>query len=271
MIQYILGRRSSVKTKDFFRANPYFGFAISPLKTEDFRLRLFYKNSVRLPSFNEMYYSQIGNLDLNPEDAHQINIGATYSFKQKKLLKDLTFRIDAYQNFVQNKIVSIPTKDLFVWSIQNVDKVSIFGLDVQVSSILKLAKKTTLNLSGNYSFQNALNKTDKNHITYNHQIAYIPKHQVNTQLGISSFGAFINWSSSFTGARFHLNENNDFNRLNSFWNNDLILGYEHKLKTKHRLKCTFTIGNIANARYEVVRSFPMLGRNYKIKLIYAFQ
>jgi outer membrane receptor protein involved in Fe transport len=132
-----------------------------------------------------------------------------------------------------------------------------------------LAKRTTLKLAGSYSFQNALNKTDKEHITYNHQVAYIPKHAANSTIGIDIFGASVYWSSYFTGNRFHLNENNDFNKLESFWYSDLSIGYGIRLNKRHRLQFNFVIGNLADLQYEVVRSFPMMGRNYNLKISYA--
>jgi outer membrane receptor protein involved in Fe transport len=216
-----------------------------------------------------MYYSQIGNTDLEPEEAHQINAGLTYYLRDKKWMKELMLRADVFQNFVANKIVAIPTKDLFVWSILNVDKVSITGVDVASSIRFDLAKRTSMKLAGSYSFQSALNRTVKEHLTYNNQVAYIPQHSANSTIGFDVFGASIYWSSFFTGKRFHLNENNQFNELNAFWYSDLSIGYGVTVDKKHRLQFNFVIGNLADLQYEVVKSFPMMGRYYNIKISYA--
>lgn len=269
LLQGIKDMRNSNAVNAVIKANPYVGFGFFPSKKIDLRIRMFYKNNVRLPSFSEMYYSQIGNTDLEPEEAHQMNLGLTYYLKEKAWMKEMMLRVDVFQNFVTDKIVAIPTKDLFVWSILNVDKVSIAGLDLAASVKFRLAAKTSLTLAGSYSFQNALNRTDKEHVTYNHQVAYIPKHAANSSLGIDVYGASIYWLSYFTGDRFHLNENNLFNKLESFWYSDLTLGYRIRLNNKHQLQINFVIGNIADVQYEVVRSFPMVGRNYNIKISYA--
>lgn len=269
LFQHIVDDRDSNEIKRTTRFNPYISFSISPIKGKQFRLRTFYKFSNRLPSFNELYYNQIGNLDLKPEDAHQINFGVSYQMSPTKWMKEFVIRADVYHNMVKNKIVSIPTKDLFIWSIQNVEKAAITGVDVQFATKFQLVKELFLSLKGSYSYQQALNKTDAEHVTYNHQIAYIPEHQFNTQLGIHVYGAFLQWNSYYNGTRYHLNENTTYNQMNDFWINDLIVGYSRRFSS-HQLRILFSINNLFNQRYEAIKSFPMLGRNFKLKLVYGF-
>ena len=63
------------------RLNPQLNIAFKPFLKEEFRLRFFYKDIFRLPTFNDLYYGQIGNRDLNPEKSKQFNLGLTYSKK----------------------------------------------------------------------------------------------------------------------------------------------------------------------------------------------
>lgn len=46
-----------------------------PFKRHDFNIRAFYKQIFRMPTFNDLYYTDIGNIALRPEFTHQYNLG----------------------------------------------------------------------------------------------------------------------------------------------------------------------------------------------------
>ena len=111
------------------KLSPYVGVSFKPFAAEEFRFRLraFYKDIFRLPSFNDLYYGQTGNIGLKPENARQLNVGLTYTKRICDVIPCLTLTVDAYMNRVTDKIVAIPTKNLFVWSMVNLGKVDIKG------------------------------------------------------------------------------------------------------------------------------------------------
>ena len=49
-----------------------------PLRSPDFSIRAFYKKSFRMPTFNDLYYADMGNSKLNPEHVTQYNAGILY-------------------------------------------------------------------------------------------------------------------------------------------------------------------------------------------------
>ena len=49
-----------------------------PLRNKDFSIRAFYKQSFRMPTFNDLYYADMGNSKLSPERVTQYNIGLLY-------------------------------------------------------------------------------------------------------------------------------------------------------------------------------------------------
>ena len=49
-----------------------------------FDLRAFYKHIFRMPTFNDLYYTDIGNVDLEPEYATQYNLGAHYRLDRER-------------------------------------------------------------------------------------------------------------------------------------------------------------------------------------------
>ena len=55
------------------KLSPYVSASFKPFASEEFRIRLFYKDIFRLPSFNDLYYGQVGNTNLKPESTTQYN------------------------------------------------------------------------------------------------------------------------------------------------------------------------------------------------------
>lgn len=229
--------------------------------------RIQLKRTFRMPSFGELYYNQIGNVSLLPEIVNQGNIGLTYFFFKNSL----QLGIDAYCNLVENKILAIPTKNLFVWSIQNVGKVFISGIDVQLKKSLIMSTLSKIDLRLNYSFQRALDYSDKHSITYKSQIAYIPLHSGNIDI---SYVQNQKWGVSFNNIiiseRFALNENIEANRLKGFAVTDLSMFYLLKSKKSNQYRFSFSVKNLFNSSYAFVRYYMMPGVNYLFTLNYEF-
>ena len=159
---------------NYQRLNPQLNIAFKPFLKEEFRLRFFYKDIFRLPTFNDLYYGQIGNRDLNPEKSKQFNLGLTYSKKINEYIPNVSFTADAYYNKVTDKIIAVPTKNLFVWSIVNLGKVDIKGVDLSATISTQTLQSFGLHLTAKYTYQRSLDVTDKASKTYKHQIAYTP-------------------------------------------------------------------------------------------------
>ena len=85
-----------------------------------------YKNTFRVPTFNDLYYLRIGNTSLRPEKAREYNIGVTWNGKPFSFTDFLSITLDGYYNEVTDKIVAFPST--YVWKMQNYGTVHITGL-----------------------------------------------------------------------------------------------------------------------------------------------
>lgn len=113
-----------------------------PFKNEDLNLRAFYKKIFRMPTLNDLYYTFIGNIDLNPEYTTQYDIGVTYSRKFRGgYPARLEFQADAYYNEVTDKIVAMPTSNQFRWTMVNLGYVEMRGVDVALQTEWHLLKE----------------------------------------------------------------------------------------------------------------------------------
>ena len=260
--QYIYDRTPN-STLNISHFSPFFSVAYLPLKNQNIRLRSHFKNTYRLPSFNELYYNFIGNTNLKAENAQSINFGLTYGKRLKKMEVETT--IDAYQNNVKDKIVAIPTKNLFNWSMQNIGDVLSRGVDVNLLiSVHK--KKLKFTFSTGQSYNHSIDVTDPSNATYGHQIPYTPKYSASYISTITYKKTALNITLLHTGSRYVLNENLPFNLLDGYI--DLGLGLSQTFNFKNqKIYTNLQIANALNNNYEVIKSFPMPGRHLRFKIV----
>ena len=266
--QFVQDLNDSLVIPSLFKVNPFIQIEskelIQKLNLSTFA---FYRNSFRMPSFNELYYNSIGNSKLKPEEANQVTLGIVLCPTNGKF--SLVNRTNFYFNQVKNKIVAIPTKNLFVWSMQNVGKVNILGAESTFELSYKFTDKWNINSLFNYTLQLATDITDRNNPTFGHQIAYLPKHTFNADISLKRKNTGFRWSTFGNSLRYSLNENNSSNEVAGFVVSDFSIFSTIKVK-KHDIRIQFSCKNIFNSSYAIVRYYVMPGRNYLISFNYAF-
>ena len=249
------------------KLSPYVSASFKPFDKEEFRIRIFYKDIFRLPSFNDLYYGETGNNKLKPENARQYNIGLTYSKDVCPFLPYLSATVDAYYNKITDKIIAYPTKNLAVWSMRNLGSVEIKGIDVTGNVSLQPCEKLRINLSGNYTYQQALDVTNPDPAseegrTYKHQIAYTPRVSGSGQVGIETSWVNLSYSFLFSGKRYAVGQNIAANRLDSYSDHSISASRDFRIK-KVTTSLSVEMLNIMNKNYEIVKSFPMPGRSVR--------
>lgn len=195
-----------------------------PFKNEDLNLRAFYKKIFRMPTLNDLYYTFIGNIDLNPEYTTQYDIGVTYSRKFRGGYPvRLEFQADAYYNEVTDKIVAMPTSNQFRWTMVNLGYVEMRGVDVALQTEWHLLKDLKANLRVNYTYEKAQDFTDAKSDYYGGQIPYIPWHSGSAVLNLSYRDWDMNYSFIYTGERYESSANIPENYAKEWYTNDLSL------------------------------------------------
>ena len=249
----------------YFKLSPFLSLGYAPFKKAKLRLRAFYKNAYRLPSFNDLYYNFIGNPQLLPEDAQLINIGISQTGKIWK--SDFEYTIDAFRNDITNKIIAIPTKDLFNWSMQNIGTALVYGLDFGIIWSVNL-RQFDFQVNVNQSFNRSLDRTYENGENYNQQLPYTPFYTATYGLMLTYKKISFSANVLYSGYRFSLNENNYANLLPAY--TDLSMGVSRVFNWKNQeVLIDIKAMNILNKNYEVIRSFPMPGRYYQLRLKYT--
>lgn len=241
-----------------------------PFYPIDFNLRAFYKRIFRMPTLNDLYYTFIGNTDLEPEYTNQYNIGFTYSKDfTHTWLKRIEIQTDFYYNEVENKIIATPTSNFFRWTMINLGKVEIRGVDVAVQTEWQLGRELFLNGRVNYTYQKAQDFTNPEDEFYGGQIPYIPWHSGSANLNASFRRWEANYSFIYTGERYSSSANIPVNYQLPWYTSDCSIAYRHPLR-KGNLKATLEVNNLLNQQYEVVACYPMPGINFRAIIKYSF-
>lgn len=245
------------------RFSPSAGISIRPMLSQDFHIRAFYKNIFRLPTFNDLYYNDFGNRDLRPENTHQFDLGLTYarSFLHRKM--GISITVDGYYNRVKDKIVAIPSRNLFTWMMLNFGAVKIAGMDANVSFNYKIIKQLKIDIVGSYSLQQAVDVTDPKSNTYRHQIPYTPLHSGSASLTLSTPWVDVSYTVVAAGKRYALQQNVPANELKPYSDHSLALAKDFDVKGKVVLGYKLELLNLANRHYEIVRNYPMQGRSVR--------
>lgn len=248
--------------RDYQALRPTILVSWQPFHQKDLKLRAFYKSIFRMPTFNDMYYSTVGNPDLRPEHTKQYNAGLGYTHNADGFIRFFSLQTDAYYSHVKDKIVAAPGRN-FQWMMQNIGGVDIYGIDASVQLSPALVKNVQTDFSVKYTYQQALDVSNPEEVNYKDQIAYVPVHSGSFIAHASWHKWDINYSFIYVGERYFLNTNIPMYYLEPWYTSDLSVStsflYKHKL-----IKLTGELNNVFNQYYDVVINYPMPGRYYRL-------
>lgn len=255
------------------RISPSASLSYQLFKEEDIRIRLLYKDIFRLPTFNDLYYGTIGTRTLKPEKAKEFNVGASWLKKINKTIPFISISTDAYYNRITDKIVAMPQKNLFIWSMMNIGRVDIKGIEANIETAFQVNKNFRITAAGNYTYQRALDKTDKynlpDKITYNHQIPYTPRNSGSARIGLEMPWVNFAYTYLFSGERFYNQYNAPEYRLDGYCEHSLSAYRTFKMN-KYSLTTRIEALNFTGNQYEVVKNYPMPGRQFRVYIGFEY-
>ena len=229
------------------------------------RFRASYKDIFRTPTFNDLYYLVIGNYNLQPEKTRQLNIGSTWNSASFSFVDLLNISVDFYYNRMKDKIVAVPT--MFVWKMTNIGEVETIGADVNISTRMDVSNQCAISFAGTYNFMQAEDITDKNSKVWRNQIIYTPKHSGSGNLSLETPWVILTYNILFASERYTLSQNLRDYRIKPYTDHSVSVSRRFKWK-KHALRIQIDALNLSNKNYEIVRFYPMPGRNYKLTINY---
>ena len=221
-------------------------------------VRAFHKRIFRAPTLNDLYYTLVGNAQLRPEYTSQWDLGIDYKDRH------LHLAVDLYTSRIEDKIVAIPMKCQFRWSMVNFGLVRSLGIST-TAGYDRTWGKLVLSANANYTCQRDRDFSSPSDPEYKNTIPYSPLHSASliVSLGYDGWSACTSWL--YTGDRFALISNNKEDMLGAWQTIDLKLSKTFTV-SRHSLQTTIECNNLTDSRHEVVKRYPMPGRNWKLTL-----
>ena len=127
-------------------------------------VRGWYKEIFRAPTLNDLYYTQVGNRNLKPEDTKQLNLGLEYHWDNRQQTTDNRFwqfdaQADIYRNKIENRIVCLPLKGTYTWSMMNYGRTFCRGLNATLKGHYH-TKQWNFSLLSSITWQRDVDRTD---------------------------------------------------------------------------------------------------------------
>lgn len=216
-----------------------------------YTLKVNASKNFRIPTFNDLYWNELGNLNLQPEISFQEEI--TNQFKVKKL----TLTITAYYNQIQKMIRWLPTEG-GIWKPINIDNVNVLGFEGGFSFEQKLMKHHIFKIGGEYAYTLSENQQTKRQLTYTPFQRLIG----NLDYNYKFFTFYL--QNSFTGKVYTTSDNSDDYILKAY--NLINTGFKIAL-FKNRITINTIINNLLDVKYSGIDK-RMPGRNYNAQITF---
>ena len=241
----------------------------------DLGFRAMVRRHQRIPTFNELHYHEMGNIQLRPEQCWQYSVGGEWERHFLRRTWTLAFSADIFMHRITDKIVAVPRgSGQWRWMMLNVGEVLAHGTDLKGKVVWHATATMNFEVNAHYSYNRSEDRSnpddnDPRFGTFKGQIPYLPRHAggLSAQYTFSSFTLLYVWSG--VGCRYRSSANTPANRLQPWQTHDLTLLCT--LPHVSWLQLSAACYNVAGRQYEVVPNYPMPRRNFLIGIRMTWQ
>ncbi|WP_299116345.1 TonB-dependent receptor [uncultured Winogradskyella sp.] len=250
-LQYTLSLRKDIISD--FESPIVFSGDLSYNVSKSYTLKFNASKNFRVPTFNDLYWTPGGNLELEPEDSFQFDLGHELKFKT------VAFRLNTFYIETSDLIQWRPNNNTGYWSPVNIANAKHYGLEFELDVTKKINEDHSLFLSTLYSY------TETEDVEKQQRLFYVPLHKANMSLSYSYkvFSAF--YQHLYNGEVDIIG-----NTLKGFDIGNLGVSYKLNSNAKTNYTVDFRINNVYNTYYENVALRPMPNRNFNIRLTLKF-
>lgn len=226
--------------------------------SKSLKLTANFSKNYRVPTFNELYWPQVGNSTLLPEKATQGELGIVFSDKIFKIVAS------AFYLYLKDKILWLPAGGSNLWRPINVNEVISKGVETTFSYSASIYEKHKISFNGNYVYTIA--KDDET----NKILPFVPKHLVNlnTEYSIKRFKLYL---QTLFQSKVYTNQINiDFYSLKRLFVNNIGINFNVLNRKNNNLSLGLQVNNVQNRVYYFTNLRPMPNRNFNININYKF-
>ena len=219
---------------------------------KNYLVRFNSSRNFRIPTFNDLFWLQGGNSNLDPETSIQGEIGNEFIFG------DVEVSLTGYYIDIDDLIRWTPDES-GVWRPENTANVYNYGFELFAGWKTNIAG-SLLNLNSNYAFTRSIDRETGN------QLIYTPKHKFTFSAGYEIDRFNVVFQSLYNGSIFTSSDNNY--QLDGYTLANLELGY--RLSSSPQIELNLGIDNIFNKEYQSLPSRIMPGRSFNSTLTFKF-
>ena len=219
-------------------------------------------NTFRLPTFNDLYFEQIGRRDLRPEQATVTSAGLILENEINGIFYSVY--ADLYNSNLKDRIMAVPGKNTAVWMMKNIGRVTVHGLETGLE--LRTSQgpvRPALQVS--YTYQRSMDKTESGSTTWNHQLPYTPRHSASAVAWVDNPIVNVSLNLLYSGEYYCNGYNGPQYHMPSYYELGCSLWRQFRLY-KGGLVLKAECINLTDSRYELVRNYPMPGRQFRFSI-----
>ncbi|NUY81992.1 TonB-dependent receptor [Flavobacterium sp. MAH-1] len=215
-----------------------------------YSVRINGSRNFRIPTFNDLYWSDGGNPDLKPESSYQAEIGNEFKFSGVK------FSVTGYYMKIRDMIQWLPGT-IASWHPVNVNRVESYGIEALLEAKRNFGRHEFV-VNGTYAYTVSENEKTEN------QLIYVPYHKATASVayGYRKFSA--NVQSLFNGEVFTRSDNNTRYNLDAYAVVNAGIGYDFGKSDVYRIG--FQVNNALDSEYQTMERRPYPGRHYFVTL-----
>lgn len=221
------------------------------------------------PTFNDLYWPGLGNPDLNPEENLNLEAGVVFQQVAKRVLHSL--ELTGYTGTVNDGIRWLPGNDGLTRP-ENLEEIRLSGFEIKDRfTVLFNDLSIEINSILLHSLATLQKPRFEGDRAEGKQLRYTPEWilKLNSKVTWRSFATMFLWN--FTEERYSTADHSSpFDPLPSYSEASWI-GYTTIRKGGFQFTPQFSIRNLLDEEYSVIRDYPMPGRNYQIKLSIKYQ
>ena len=245
--------RSDYYTERFGNAlSPRVGVNVRLYQPYEIHVRGSWGQNFRVPTFNDLYYPNYSNPNLNPEHSTNIDAGVIAHLEQSG---KQTLQVTYFAAWTEDKIAT--GTDYVPY---NIGKAENKGVEVRYDYH---ASDNTFDAFFGISFVEAINTTSDTESVYHKQLPFIPKSQGTFGISFLTELGRINIQHMVIGERYKNADNS--NELSAYSLTDVNI-VKQIAYSGFQLTMRCAVNNVFNAHYQVMENYPMPGRTFRLSV-----
>jgi iron complex outermembrane receptor protein len=219
----------------------------------------------RIPTFNDLYWAQGGNIHLRPESGWGEEAGITVKKQFNKL--SATANATVFNRNIDNWILWTPTAFGY-WSPDNIMKVWSRGAEYKLTFKYGVQNVTfALNVLWNYTVSTSEKAKTINDASVGKQLIYTPMYKGNGSFTVGYKNFNITYNQKYVGYTYTSADNKSY--LKPYLVGNVRLASLFTI-SEFKLQVFTQVNNVLDRRFQVIENRPMPGRNYQLGCVFYF-